>query len=450
MNTQPDEIQLSITGLGHDGEGVGRADNMVFFVAGALPGETVKAKIIEKKKSFYRAELLEITTPSLQRITPQCPYFNDCGGCQLQHMDYQSQLAFKTQRVRDAVSRIGKTDPSIVGQCIGMDHPWEYRNNIQYTTSKIGDNIYPGLLKRQSHDAIPIARCLLVSEDIDLLAGAVCAAAAEVLSGKDSNPAISFERIQIRKSFSGNNLMTILYSKFKPTASGERFAKILVNKIKGITPEIVVTGIINCVTDTSGRITQEITLHGSNSITETVSCLAFTIQAQSFFQVNTIQAERLFETAVSLIREKHTTAIDAFCGTGSLALFFARKGMTVVGIESNPSAVKDAIQNSKANNLPKARFKTGSFSRLFPDIVKKYQPSLLIADPPRSGIGQRDLTGMRNTSIQEIVYISCDPETLARDIGYLGKEGFSPESIIPVDMFPQTAHVETISIFKRV
>ncbi len=397
---------------------------------GALKNETIRAKITDCRKKFGFAKLISIITPSSDRVKPPCPIFGKCGGCQLQHLAYEKQLEAKTQKVIDALSRIGKINPTIIQNCISSPQPFAYRNKIQLPV--FGTTL--GLYAKNSHDLIPVDHCLIHCE----LGEKVFQTIKRLLK---ENP-VPLRHVLIKSAIATQEVLVILVTsqKTSPIDLAIRI-KQEITAVKGVIHNIH-TGKENVIL---GDIYH--TLIGESQILERLCDLTFSISAASFFQVNPKQAENLYLKALEFANvQPHETVLDAYCGVGTLSLIFARRAKKVIGVECVPDAIIDAKENAKRNQITNVEF-TCANSEEF--IHRLTDIDVLVLNPPRKGADPTFLEGVKRLFPKKIIYISCDPATLARDLAILESFGYKTEIVQPFDMFPQTSHVECVAHISR-
>ena len=435
---------VKISDLNHDGEGVGRLENLVIFVPGALPGEEAKIEIVEQRKNYLRAQLIEITIKSPDRITPPCSYFYTCGGCQLQHLAYPGQLIWKESRVKAALYRIGKLKLPVL-PTIGMDDPYHYRNKARFHITVVGDRIRAGFFKNKSRQIIEIENCLIQHPHNMLALKVTLNALAETLTRKEIGHKTlpDIYEAELRCSFAtGQVLITLGFSnKANSLFFGEDFIKSisgsLGDKLAGL---IIKTG--------SNKDFHYQTLKGNPYIEEIIEPFRYRISPRSFFQVNPLQAKELFELATHYAGSPRT-AFDLYCGTGSFALYLSRTATEVIGIDSEGEAIKDACENALLNGINNIKFMQMPIEEANKALQQGKRPITVILDPPRGGCSASLLGTISEMKPERIVYISCNPATLARDLGLLQQSGFQAIEAQPIDMFPQTSHVETVVLLQK-
>ncbi|MBR3051289.1 MAG: 23S rRNA (uracil(1939)-C(5))-methyltransferase RlmD [Selenomonadaceae bacterium] len=437
---------IKIHGLGSSGEGVGKVDNLAVFVEGALPGEEVLIGIETRKKNYAVGRLVEVVKNSPERVEPFCPLYKNCGGCQLQHMDYPAQLKWKRQQVVDAVERIGKLGGVKIFETLGMENPLRYRNKMQFP---VGKNLQIGCYARGSHKIIDTTSCLIQNAGNDKILAAVRAVAKKFnLQPYDEDTHKGFLRHVMGRVGCNGELMIVLVTATKNFPNEKNFVRALLKEIPNVTSiqQNVQTFRNNVILGRDTKI-----LYGKPTIHDKIGGLSFNISARSFFQVNTAQAEVLYKTAQDFAELRgNETVIDAYCGTGTISLFMAKKARKVIGVEVVSSAVADAKKNSRENNIRNAEFIVGDAVNVLPKIFDAgVYAEVVIVDPPRAGCDRKVLETFAAMKPEKIIYVSCNPATLARDLKILEELGWRTKKIQPVDMFPFTSHVESVAqIFK--
>lgn len=442
--------QIKIHGLGSSGEGVGKLGELIIFVEGALPGEEVLAEIETRKKNYAVGRLVEVVKPSPERVAPFCPLYQDCGGCQLQHLNYAAQLKWKRQQVVDAVERIGKLNGVEVFDTLGMENPLRYRNKMQFPVGRGKGGLIVGCYARGSHKIIDTASCPIQNAGNDKILNAVRTVAEKFkLQPYDEDTHKGFLRHVMGRVGSSGEMMIVLVTASPNFPNAKNFVRALCNELPEVTSiqQNVQTFRNNVIL---GRDTK--VLYGKPTIHDAIGGLNFNISARSFFQVNTAQAEVLYRTALDFANLRgNETVIDAYCGTGTIGLFMARKARKVIGVEVVSSAVADAIKNARENKIRNAEFITGDAVKILPRLFDAgTYAEVVIVDPPRSGCDKKVLETFAAMEPEKIVYVSCNPATLARDLKILDDLGYRTKKIQPVDMFPFTSHVEAVAqIFKQ-
>ncbi|WP_258359518.1 23S rRNA (uracil(1939)-C(5))-methyltransferase RlmD [Moorella sulfitireducens (nom. illeg.)] len=425
--------KIDITGLNHEGAGVGRLQGgMVVFVPGALPGERVKIEIVARKKHYALARLLEIEKASPDRVLPPCPEVYQCGGCHLQHLDYRAQLLWKRRQVVEALRRLGGLRDVSVLPVLGMANPWGYRNKVRLHVA--GNRL--GFYQPGSHEVVPFAHCRLLPSGLLELAREI----ARLLPGLEKG----LEHVTLRQGRATGEMLVALEAR-----SGWPGAKVLSGELAGRFPELV--GIVAHPTKNDRGGFRETLLFGRDYLEERLGALRFHISATTFFQVNSAQAEVLYDRAGDLAGLRGgEEVLDAYCGSGSIAMWLSRRAGMVTGVEVVEGAVKDARRNAVLNKINNLSFHVGAAERVLPRLAGEgYRPEVVVLDPPRSGCDRRVLAAVAAMQPRRIVYVSCNPSTLARDLSYLQKTGFTLGPMQPVDMFPHTHHIECVCCLDR-
>lgn len=440
-----DNIELQIAGLGSSGEGVGRYDGFTVFVHGALPEETVQAEITLVKKNYAVGKLIKIITASPDRVEPVCPVYADCGGCQLQHLSYAGQLSMKQQQVKDALTRIGHLDTEVL-PVIGCNNPWNYRNKMQFPAASGAEGkISIGCYAAATHSVIDTGSCMIQKEaNNEVLTTVRKWMQRYGISAYDEKTGKGLIRhVMSRVGVHSGEVMAVLIT----SAYDIPHKKELVEWLTKYVPNLVsvVQNInkkpTNIVMGNKTRV-----LYGQPTITDSLGALSFNISAQSFFQVNSEQAEKLYNKALEYAAlSGNETVVDVYCGTGTISLYLAKHAGKVYGIEIVAPAIEDAKKNAQENNCHNAEFILGDAAEKLPQLLAEgVKPDVVVVDPPRAGCEQKVLKAIADVEPQRIVYVSCNPASLARDLAYLAERGYKAMAAQPVDMFPMTSHVETV------
>lgn len=441
--------EILIDGMTHEGEGVGRIGSMAVFVEGALKGEKVRAQVLKVSKNHALAKMVKVIEPSSQRITPQCPHAEQCGGCGLLHMSYAGQLEFKTQKVKDALNRIGHIDAEVLNT-LGMPDPWKYRNKAQYPFGEAGGTIVHGFYEKGSHKIVPVSGCLIQPTASDDSAKIVehwmTRYGIEPYDEKTQTGIV--RHVITRVSRKSGEVMVILVANAKAIPKADELVKILRENV-----HVFKSLVLNVNTKNTNVIMgrENKAIFGELYIYDNIGDVTFRLSPNSFFQVNPVQVEVLYDKALeySEITGKETV-IDAYCGIGSITLFLAKKAKKVYGIEIVPEAVKDARHNAKINNIDNAEFLEGQAEKIMPKLAAQgIKPDVVVVDPPRKGCDEALLKAIIDMAPKRVVYVSCNPSTLARDLRYLEDRGYKTGEVQPVDMFPHTPHVETVVLLSH-
>lgn len=445
------EYILDIVSQGYEGEGIAKInDTFTVFIEGALKGERVNVRIVKSKKSFAYGKLLEVIEPSLERCEAKCSIHKRCGGCKLQYSTYKEQLNFKFERVKDCITKIGKLDESIVQFPLGMDEPWRYRNKVQLPIGMVNGELKIGFFAPRSHEIIDMETCLIQDEIADKVVGITRTWIKKNnikpynIDGKYDETGI-LRHIMIRRGFTTNEVMVVLVTNGSKLPNKDEFISLITENIPGI--KSIVQNINSKPTNVI--LGQEcITLWGESTISDYIGEFKFNISPLSFFQVNPVQTEVLYNKALEYAGlTGDETVFDAYCGTGTITLFLSQKAKKVYGVEIIPQAIENANINAKENNANNVEFFVGESEVVIPDLINKgIKADVVVVDPPRKGCDVKLLNAITNIDAKKIVYVSCDPSTLARDLAILEGNGYKTVKVQPVDMFPHTAHIENVAL----
>ncbi|MBQ7767071.1 MAG: 23S rRNA (uracil(1939)-C(5))-methyltransferase RlmD [Lachnospiraceae bacterium] len=487
MYKKGDLLTVTIEDMDTDGQGIGKADGYTLFIKDALIGDVVKVKIMKAKKNYAFARLEEVLTPSSYRIEPKCEHHRRCGGCQLQCLSYDAQLAFKEKKVRNNLVRIGGFEEGLIDEImqpiIGMEVPFYYRNKAQYPIGKDKKTGKPiaGFYAQRTHDIIPNTDCALgVAENKEILERILAWMEECKVSAYDEETGKGLVRhVLIRKGFVSGELMVCL------VVNGRELPQVgrLIESLK------TVPGMKSISLNVNRENTNVImgktirTLWGSDTIEDTLGGIQFRISPLSFYQVNPVQTEKLYGRAVEFAGlTGKETVWDLYCGIGTISLFMAKNAGKVYGVEIIPEAIEDAKGNAERNGFTNAEFFVGKAEEVLPEFYEKaskedsapnvqenddvesykneksadaesatdmLHPDVIVVDPPRKGCDVQCLDTMLKMQPKRIVYVSCDSATLARDLKILCEGGYELKKAVCVDMFGQTGHVETVCLLSR-
>lgn len=447
------EFTVSIEDMSEDGAGIGKLDGYIWFIKDAVIGDVVRARAMKMKKNYGFARLMEILTPSAARVEPRCPVARQCGGCQLQAMSYEEQLKFKERKVKNHLLRIGKfrEDEIHMLPIMGMEEPWRYRNKAQFPfgMDKNG-NIVAGFYAGRTHDIIECEDCLLgVEENKDIL---------DIIKGfmRDHNIRPYDETAHkglvrhalIRKGFHSGELMVCLVINGKDIPLKEQLVEELC-RIKGMTS---ISYSINQEKTNVIMGKEIVNLYGPGYITDNIGNVTYQISPLSFYQVNPVQTEKLYGTALEYAGLTGSETVwDLYCGIGTISLFLAQNAKKVYGVEIVPQAIEDARRNAALNHITNAEFFTGKAEEVLPEqyAKNKVYADVIVVDPPRKGCDQVCLDTILKMAPKRVVYVSCDSSTLARDLRYLADGGYEVEKVRCCDMFGQSCHVETVVLLSH-
>jgi 23S rRNA (uracil1939-C5)-methyltransferase len=448
-----DVLDLTIDDLAFGGEGLGRVQGYVIFVRGVVPGDRVRVRVVEARSRFGRAVIESLEASSPDRVEAPCVYFGRCGGCRLQHVSYTAQLAFKEKQVRDCLERIGGLGAFELRPILAAPDAYGYRNKMEFTVVRSGDGGSPaiGLHQADRYDVVlDIERCLLQSETMNVLLDELRAQArARGLSVYDQDSGEGLLRFAILREGrrTGEAMVNIVAAAPDVVALGP-----VAERLRARVPSVASVVLnVNAKKASVAVGSEEHLLLGRDHIRESLGGLTFQVSASSFFQTNTVQAERLFtvvEAACGL--DGGETVMDLYSGTGAISLLLARRSRWVYGIEVSAAAVTDAVRNARENGIENCTFLPGEVRHVLPTLMRDgVRAEVVVADPPRAGFHPKALHALAALGPERLVYVSCNPSTLARDVGDLVRQGYRLEWVQPVDMFPQTPHIEAVARLRR-
>lgn len=457
-----DRFELKIEDMGENGEGIGRLNGYIWFVKDAVIGDEIEASAMKMKKNFGFARLIRVIRPSEHRVEEKCPVARRCGGCQMQAVAYEEQLRFKERKVYNNLKRIGGLstlllpderkreeageEPVRMESIIGMEYPWRYRNKAQFPFGCDRDgNIVTGFYAGRTHCIVENEDCLLGVEEnkkiLEIIRNFMDKHKIPPYDEKNHSGVV--RHVLIRKGFKTGELMVCLVINGRKLPDTDELVKLLCT--------------VQGMTSISLNINQEktnvilgkeiINLWGVGTITDYIGTVKYRISPLSFYQVNPVQTERLYGTALEYAGlSGDETVWDLYCGIGTISLFLAQKAKKVYGVEIVPQAIDDARENAALNGMQNVEFFVGKAEEVLPEQYEKHQvyADVIVVDPPRKGCDEKCLSTIVKMEPKKVVYVSCDSATLARDVKYLGENGYAVKRVRCVDMFPQSGHVETV------
>lgn len=430
--------------LTHDGQGIVKVDNFTYFVKGMLVGETGKLKVIKVLKNYAIARLIELNKVSKYRQEPRCLVFKPCGGCQLQHLNQEGQMLFKTKRVKDCLERIGNCYVE-VNNCLMMEKPWYYRNKVQMPVGIKGDRLVTGFYKQKSNEIIPCNECFIQNK----LSNQITNRVKELMEEYKIYPYDklshqgNIKHILTKHGYHTNEIMLVLISYLDKINNIDQ----LVSKITKEFPMIkTVIQNINHRIDNVILGDKEVVLYGNGYIYDKLLDNKYKISLKSFYQVNAVQVEKLYQKAIEFAGlSSDDIVLDAYCGIGTIAISLSKYVKKVYGVEIVEAAINDAKNNADLNNIKNVEFKCNDAGKYMIELVNNHQHlDVVFVDPPRKGCSAEFLNYLIQARPNKIIYISCDVATQARDIKYLQENGYFVDICQPVDMFPHTTHIENI------
>ena len=447
MLSKNKEYIVDIVDIGQGGVGIGKYDGFTVFVEGGLLNDKVKVKINKSKKNYAVGDIVEIIERSPFRVDRLCSdSLKDCGGCQIQELDYKKQLEIKTNEVKQVISRIGKLENVSIYNTIGMDDPFRYRNKAQFPIQKINGAPAIGFYKKKSHDIIPTNKCIIQHDIndkiIQIIKTYINAYDVSIYDEKTHTGVL--RHLVTKIGFTTGEVMVVLVANGKKLPYLNELASVLEENIPGFKTLVVNVNKekTNVILGKENRV-----IYGEGKINDYIGDLVFEISPLSFFQVNPVQTEVLYNKALEYAELKENdTVFDIYCGIGTISLFLAQKATKVYGIEIVEAAIEDAKINARLNKLDNTEFYAGKAEEVVPKMYKEGKTAnVVVVDPPRKGCDDKVLDTIVSMAPDRVVYVSCNPSTLARDLAYLDERGYKCVEIQPVDMFPHTMHVECVA-----
>ncbi|MFX0547810.1 23S rRNA (uracil(1939)-C(5))-methyltransferase RlmD [Hathewaya histolytica] len=435
-----EQVKVKCIGVDEDGKGIVKIRGQEIRIPYLINGETAIVEVTQKR-NFISAKLVRIEEKSKDRVVPKCKYFNQCGGCQLQHLSYEAQSKFKGDSVVKLMKKYHK-----VNKILTMKEPYFYRNKVHSTLAyDKKKRIISGIYEENTHNVIPIEHCIIQDRPADKITASI----REIMKTFKMKPYNEhtgqgfLRHILIKTGFVSKEVMVVLVVSSQVFPGKKNFVSELLKRHPEITT--IVMNVNNRKTSAVlGNI--EKVLFGKGYIEDTLCGCVFQISPKSFYQINPIQTEVLYNKAIDMASLKgNETVIDAYCGIGTISLIVSHKVKNVIGVELNKDAVKDAIKNAKRNKITNTHFYNDDAGKFMVDLASNKQNiDVVFMDPPRSGSDEKFLSSIISLAPKQVIYISCNPVTQERDLRYLTKHDYKVEEIQPVDMFPQTKHVECI------
>ena len=442
---------VDIVDIGQGGVGIGKFEGFTVFVDGGLVKDKIKVKITKSKKNYAVGDIVEIIEPSPYRVERKCSKeLKDCGGCQIQELDYQEQLNIKTNEVKQVISRIGKLEDVVVHPALGMEEPFRYRNKAQFPIQKVNGVPVIGFYKKKSHDIIPTDQCIIQHDVNDKIIKIIKTyIRAYKVSVYDEKTHTGVLRHLVTKvGFASKEVMVVLVANGRKLPYLNELASVLEENIPGFKTLVVNVNRekTNVILGNENRV-----IYGDGKINDNIGDLVFEISPLSFFQVNPVQTEVLYNKALEYAAlGENDTVFDIYCGIGTISLFLAQRAKKVYGIEIVEEAIKDAKRNAEINNLDNVEFYVGKAEDVVPKMYKQgKRANVVVVDPPRKGCDEKVLDTIVSMQPDRVVYVSCNPSTLARDLAYLNEKGYKCLEVQPVDMFPHSVHIENVALIVK-
>ncbi|MBM7704260.1 23S rRNA (uracil(1939)-C(5))-methyltransferase RlmD [Metabacillus iocasae] len=439
-------VDVYIEDLTHDGAGVAKVDGFPLFIPNALPGETAKVKVIKVKKGYGFARLIERTEESPYRVEAPCPVYQQCGGCQLQHMNYEGQLLFKQKQMKEVMARIGQLTDVLVHPVLGMEDPWRYRNKAQVPVAEREGGLVAGFYQQRSHDIIDMNECLIQQSENDKVVQKVKGILEKhgVRAYDEAKHRGAVRHIMARYGLVTGEIMVVIVTRTAELPHKNQ----LIEEITEAIP--AVKSIVHNINSKKTNVIlgdETKVIWGEEYIYDYIGDVKFAISAKSFYQVNPEQTKVLYDKALEYANlTGEETVIDAYCGIGTISLFLAQQAKKVYGVEIVPEAIEDAKRNAVLNHIENAEFAVGEAEVVIPNWYKEgITADVMVVDPPRKGCDEALLNTIIEMKPKRVVYVSCGPATLARDLKVLEEGGYQTVEIQPVDMFPHTTHCEAVA-----
>lgn len=467
MVQKNEEFIVTIESMGSEGEGIGRIDGYALFVKDAIVGDVVKVKVMKAKKKYAYARLMEVVEPSKERIIPPCSIARQCGGCQIQQMQYAKQLEYKHDKVKNCLERIGGFHVVMEGECegevadkktivmetpLGMDNPYYYRNKAQFPVGRNKEGkVITGFYAARTHSIIETTTCYIQAKENDEVLQLVrdFMTEYEITTYDEESHQGLVRHILTRVGYVTKEIMVCIIINGLELPHADVLVERL-QQIKGMTS--ICLNINKEKTNVIlGRECK--TLWGQSYITDYIGDVKFQISPLSFYQVNPVQTKALYSQALHYAELTGKEIVwDMYCGIGTISLFLAKLAKAVYGVEIVPQAIEDARQNARINNIQNATFYVGAAEEVVPKLYQEegLYADVVVVDPPRKGCDETLLNTLVEMQPKRIVYVSCDPATLARDLKYLSEHGYDVKKARAVDMFPNSVHVETVCLLSKV
>ncbi len=443
------EYEVDIIDNGYDGEGIAKIDDFTIFINGAIKGEKCKILIVKVNKSFAFAKLIEVIKKSENRVDSDCSTYKRCGGCSLRHIKYNETLNLKRDMVQNLVNKT--LDNKIkVNNVIGMDNPYHYRNKLQYPVGldKKG-NPTIGVFAKRTHEIIEVGNCLIQNKEAEKVAKEVFKFIKEnkIPVYNEITRQGAIRHIIVKIGIKTNEIMCVIVSNKEKFDKEKELVEYIVNKFSNVTT------IIKNINDKNTNVilgNKNVVLYGDGYIYDKLGDYTFKISANSFYQTNPIQTEKLYSKAIEFAKlDKEDILCDLYCGIGTIGIFSSNKVKKVYGIEIVEEAIEMAKENAKINNIENIEFIAGDVEKAFKELIEKQnvKPTAIIVDPPRRGIDETTINEILKLNVQKLVYVSCNPATLVRDLKHLESK-YNVKEIQPIDMFPFTSHIECVAVLE--
>ncbi len=438
-----DEIIVDVKRLGINGEGIAYYLRKTVFINNALPDETVLVKIVKETPTFLEGEIIKFIKQSKSRVKPFCPHFGECGGCQIQHLDYNASKTVKREMLMETIRKYSNLNPRTfqVNETVIMDNPKNYRNKSQMAICTNGNELMQSLFKANSKDPVKITTCPIQDE---------------LINNVNIRVLKILEAFDIKATDNGGILRNIV-TRVSSAINKVQVSLIITRDDENIdkaSREIFNIEAVDSVYKSINKsevymFSDLVKLQGNDTITENIGSFKFNLLPSSFFQLNLVQTNKLYETVKKLCKLSFKeTVIDAYCGVGTIGMYLAKNAKNVIGIEINEDAITNAVENAKLNKIKNIEFICGDATLVIPNLIKEgLNPDIMVFDPPRTGLTKDIKDIIKTTLPKRIVYVSCNPATLAKDLKDLSSN-YKVKSITPFDMFPYTSHIESVTLLE--
>lgn len=442
-----DRLELEIIDINNEGMGVGKHQGFTFFIEGCTLGDKVLFEIVSLKKSFGIGRTIDILEKSPYRVDSKCEYSDQCDGCELHNLKYDKQLELKKNIVKNNLKRIGKIEDILVKDTIGMEYPYRYRNKGEF---KVGKGYQIGYFKRGTHEIYPVEKSIIQKETVDVVIRLLKEFMMKYkVDGYDRKNKRGIIKNLVVRTTRDNRVMVVIVTSTDKLPHKDELIEMLANQ-----EQIKVVSIYQNINNKGTSVIlgpKDIKLYGEDRIIDYIGEYRFFISPKSFFQVNPIQTEVLYNKAVEYLDLKGSeTVADLYCGIGTISLYISKYVKKVYGVEIVKEAIEDANENKRLNGIDNVEFILGKSENVLPMLIEKgIKLDAIVVDPPRKGLDKSLIDSIARANPEKIVYVSCNPSTLARDLGYLVEEGYKVVEAQPVDMFPHTMHVECVTLMSR-
>ncbi len=446
MIKKNDEFIVDIIDYGADGEGIAKIDGYTIFIMDALKGEKCEIHITKVLKSYAYAKVVKVISNSIYRKEPDCSTYKRCGGCNLRHISYEETLKIKKEKIQNLADKTFGKEKIKIGETIGMENPIHYRNKAIYPVNQKKE---VGIYANRSHEIIPINKCFIQTELSQKIAKYIIDNWNESIYNEETQKGL-LRNIMVREGFGTHEVMVVLVQTKEKNVFEKENSNLSIEKLINEFP-MIKTIIINVNKENTNVVLSRdnIIVYGKGYITDKLGGYTFKISANSFYQINPVQTEKIYNLAIKKAELKNEDIVcDLYCGIGTIGIFAAKYVSKVYGIEIVEEAIKDAKENAKINGISNADFLVGDVENVFDELLKKgTKPNTVFVDPPRKGLDKNTIENLKKLKLEKIVYVSCNPATLVRDLKELNSV-YDINSVTPIDNFCFTSHVEVVTLLE--